>query len=123
MSDPLQALQALLQPASLQQTLYPPSSRYSGVPIASLQSADGRTLPYLRRRFLPAPESLSLVQVHVVSQGDRLDNLAALYLGDAEQFWRLCDANCAMRPDALTEVTGRLLRITMPAGFPGAGGA
>ena len=53
------------------------------------------------------------------SQGDRLDNLAARYLGDPEQFWRLCDANGAMRPDELTQTSARRLRITLPEGVPG----
>ena len=35
--------------------------------------------------------------------GDRLDNVSAQYLGDPEQFWRLCDANNAMEPEELTE--------------------
>ena len=42
------------------------------------------------------------------------------YLGDPEQFWRVCDANRAMRPDELTETIGRRLRITLPEGIPGA---
>ena len=42
----------------------------------------------------------------------------ARYLGDPEQFWRLCDANAALRPDELMEV-GRWLRITLPEGIPG----
>ena len=57
------------------------------------------------------------------SNGDRLDNLAQRYIGDPEQFWRLCDANGAMRPDELTEVIGRRLRITLPAGLAGAASA
>ena len=28
-------------------------------------------------------------------QGERLDNVAAQYLGDPTLFWRLCDANNA----------------------------
>ena len=74
---------------------------------------------FLKRRFLPQPESYSLLQEHVVSEGDRLDNLTARYLGDPEQFWRICDANRAMRPDELTETIGRRLRITLPEGIPG----
>ena len=35
------------------------------------------------------------------------------------QFWRVCDANAAMRPDELTETIGRRLRITLPEGIPG----
>jgi nucleoid-associated protein YgaU len=119
MIDPLQALQALLQPGSLQQSLFPPTSRYCGIPTATLETADARTVVYLRRRFLPSPDDLVTVQTHVVVEGDRLDNLAARLLGDPEQFWRICDANGAMRPDALTEVVGRTLRITLPAGLSG----
>jgi hypothetical protein len=59
----------------------------------------------------------------VVFQGDRLDNIAALYLGDPEQFWRICDANAAMRPNELTETIGRRLRITLPEGIPGTSNA
>jgi hypothetical protein len=75
---------------------------------------------FLRRRFVPPPERFALLQEHTVSQGDRLDNLAAQYLGDPEQFWRLCDANAAMHPEELTDTVGRTLRITLPEGIPGA---
>jgi hypothetical protein len=34
-------------------------------------------------------------------------------------FWRICDANRAMRPGALTETIGSRLRITLPEGIPG----
>ncbi len=60
-----------------------------------------------------------MVQEHFVVQGDRLDNLAAKYLGDTEQFWRLCDANGAMRPDELVEVIGAVIKITLPQGVTG----
>ena len=50
----------------------------------------------------------------------RLDNLAAEYLGDPEQFWRICDANGVLRPDELTDTIGRRIRITLPDGIPGA---
>ena len=69
---------------------------------------DGTVLVYLRRRFVPQPEKLSLLQEHSWSEGDRLDNLAAQYIGDPTQYWRICDANGAMRPDELTETIGRM---------------
>jgi hypothetical protein len=99
---------------------FPATSRYSGIEIAYLVAADGRQIAYLRRRILPAPEQLALLTEHVVTQGERLDRITAQYLGDPEMFWRLCDANRAMRPDELTETVGRRLRITLPAGIPGA---
>jgi hypothetical protein len=119
MSDAQQALQAMLQPAGLQGTLFPPTSRYHGIETAKLQAADGHTVIFIRRRFLPPPEHFAVLQEHVVTEGERLDNISAQFVGDPEQFWRICDANRAMRPDELTETPGRRLLITLPEGFPG----
>jgi hypothetical protein len=102
------------------QTLnFPQTSRYYNFETATLETPDGRMIIYLKRRFVPPPENFSLLQEHVVVEGDRLDNVTARYLGDPEQFWRICDANRAMRPDELTETIGRRLRITLPEGIPG----
>jgi hypothetical protein len=98
---------------------FPPTSRYFNIETATVGTPAGRTVIYLRRRFVPPPERFSLLQEHVVVQGDRLDNITARYLGDPEQCWRVCDANGAMRPDELTEEIGRRLRITLPEGIPG----
>jgi hypothetical protein len=38
---------------------------------------------------------------------------------DAEQFWRIADANAALHPNELTAQPGRRLRITLPEGIPG----
>ena len=98
---------------------FPPTSRYALTPTTNLVRADGSMVTYLKRRFVPAPENFALLQWHRVVQGERLDNIAAKYLGDPEQFWRLCDANRALRPDELTEAIGKKLRITLPEGIPG----
>ena len=98
---------------------FPPTSRYNGIETTTWQTPEGRTIVYLKRRFVPSPERFALLQEHVVLQGERLDNITARYLGDPEQFWRVADANGAMRPDALTEKVGRRLRITLPEGIPG----
>ncbi len=119
MIDPNQALQQLLQPGGLKTTLFPMTSRYYGIELATMEAADGTEIIFLRRRFCPLPERLALLQEHAVSQGERLDNIAARYLGDPEQFWRICDANGAMQPDELTETIGRRIRITLPEGVPG----
>ena len=50
---------------------------------------------------------------------ERLDNITAKYMDDPEAFWRIADANAAMRPEELTETIGRRLRITLPEGIPG----
>jgi len=102
---------------------FPPTSRYFGIETVSMKAADGRTLVYLRRRFLPPADRFALLQEHVVVEDERLDNIAAKYLDDAEAFWRIADANSAMRPEELTETVGRRLRITLPEGVPGVSNA
>ena len=98
---------------------FPPTSRYFGIEATSLTAEDGTIVAYLRRRFVPSPERFALLHEHVVTDGERLDQIAAHQLGDPEAFWRICDANSALRPEALTEQVGRRLRITMPEGLPG----
>lgn len=103
--------------------LFPPTSRYASIETVTLTTSDGTVIRYLRRRFLPPIERFTLVREHAVAQDERLDNITALYISDPEQFWRICDANGAMRPQELTEQAGRRLRITLPEGLPGAPGA
>lgn len=110
MTSPLDALRS---------TQFPPTSRYYGVEMAMLPADDGHTIAYLRRRFVPPPERFDLLQEHIVADGERLDLITAQYLGDSEQFWRICDANNAIDPNELTEEAGRQLRITLPEGIPG----
>lgn len=112
MSDIL-ALQLAMPPV-----IFPPPSRYNGLPTASIV-VDGETITYVRRRFCPQPESLAVIGEHAVVQHERLDHIAARYLGDPVLFWRLCDANRALRPEELTETIGRRLVITLPEGMPG----
>ena len=116
MRDPVQAL---FQVGLLKKTLFPPTSRDHTVGTTQLTKPDGTVVVHLRRRFVPPPERFSLIREHVVTQGDRLDNVTALYLGDPEQFWQLCDANGAIRPNELVDTTARRLRITLPEGVPG----
>jgi hypothetical protein len=117
MSDPLQAL---LQQTGSVAPAFPPSSRYNKTPVARLTTPDGTEVAYLKRRFVPPPERFALLQEHAVTEGERLDHIAAKYLGDPEQFWRLCDANGAVRPNELLEPIGRSIRITLPENIPGA---
>lgn len=95
-----------------------PTSRYSGLEIVKID-LDGETWSYVRRRFVPHPENLAAVAEHLVIQSERLDHIAARYLGDPELFWRICDGNRALRPEELTETVGRRLAITMSEGVPG----
>lgn len=116
MSD---ALQALIGANTTKPAPHPITSRYYGVETAELVLRDGKTVVYLRRRFVPSAGRFQLRQFHSVTEGERLDHITARYLGDPEQFWRICDANSAMRPEELTETIGRKIRITLPEGITG----
>lgn len=117
MIDPLQQL---LQIQGLASSAFPADSRYHGLATLTIEGPDGTRRVYVSRRFIPSAHRFALVQTHSVVGGDRLDNLAAQYLGNPELFWQLCDANGAMRPDELVETVGRRVRITLPADIPGA---
>ena len=116
MNDPVKQL--LMGPA-LELTLYPPGSRYYGIATIELVLPGGREVRYLRRRFLPDPGSNVELGRHRVADSDRLDHLAARYLGDALQSWRFGDSNLTLRLEALVRETGRQIRITLPAGVQG----
>ena len=116
MTDPLKVF---MQANALTAPAFAPDSRYHGLDTAQWTRPDGAQITYVRRRFIPPPENFATLQEHRVESGDRIDNLAARYLGDAQQYWRLCDGNGAMRPAELTDTVGRRLRITLPEGVPG----
>ena len=95
------------------------AGRYQGVEVAAVRVGD-RDVRYLRRRELPDPRDVRPLAVHTVAQGDRLDLLAARYLGDATASWQLADANSALDPDALTApgTEGDRLTVPFPGGMP-----
>ena len=97
-----------------------PGSRYANVETTTLVTVDGEEVRYLLRRFLPDGLKHPLLTEITVTQGDRLDLIAYRTIGDPVQFWRIADANNAMRCEELTEEIGRKLRITQPEGIPGA---
>jgi hypothetical protein len=117
MTDPMKMI---LKNLKLETNLFPPTSRYYGIETAQTEIKDGKTVVYLKRRFIPQPERYDLIREYTVTEGDRPDNLAAQQLGDPEQSWRIADPNNVMRPEELTEEVGRKLRITLPEGIPGA---
>ena len=98
--------------------MFPINSRYHETQRAEFVTKDGTKIPFLRRRFVPPAGRFELVEEHTVTGGDRLDNIAAQFLGDPEQFWRIADANNAMRPEDLI-VIGQKLKITLPEGLSG----
>lgn len=86
-------------------------SRYEGLPEAELTTADGRVVRYKRVRFIPDTPG---VLPHRVAQEERLDLIAYQAYRDPEQFWRICDANRALRPADLTAEPGRVLLLPIP---------
>jgi hypothetical protein len=101
---------------------FPFNSRYYGSEVRSITMPDGRVHVYLERRFLPASERLQVIALHTVKTHERLDHIAFQHFADPILFWRICDANDAMQPEALLEPLSdqpRRLRITLPEGVTG----
>lgn len=116
MTDPLKAF---MQANALTAPSFSPDSRYHGLDTVQWTRPDGEEVTYAKRRFVSQPERFATLSEHRVDSGDRIDNLAHSYLGDPQQYWRICDGNRVLRPEALTETVGRRIRITLPEGVPG----
>jgi hypothetical protein len=115
-------LQALIQLGVVPTVTFPTDSRYYGSKTLTLVTPAGETITYLARRIVPQPgaPNFATVAQHTVRQGERLDLIAAKYLGDPLIFWLICDANGAIEPRELVATPGRVLNITTPQGVPGA---
>jgi hypothetical protein len=118
-------LQTLIQMGVVPPVVFPTDSRYYGTGILQYALPNGQSIAYLQRRIVPQPGSPNYATIAqcTVHQGDRLDLIAAKYLGDPLVFWLLCDANGAIRPDDLVAKPGKVLNITTPQGVPGGTGA
>lgn len=75
-----------------------PGSRYATSSQYTLTLASGMVVRVVRA---PTPGAPAVLGYYRRQTGDRLDQIAARFLGDATQFWRICDANGAVVPDAL----------------------
>ena len=79
-------------------------------------------IPYLARRIVPQPGAPNFATRRPRTpcmQGDRLDLIAAKYLGDPLMSWLICDANGAIRPDDLVATPGTRLDDHHAAGRSG----
>ena|SRR5882757_4479561 len=119
MTNALDAFKNILQAGNRPVDHFPVTSRYYRIETTTFQTDNDRMVAYLRRRIIPPAESMVVVAIHQVKQGDRLDNIAAQYIGDPEQFWQVADANNAMKPEELTDEPGSQLNISQPSGMPG----
>jgi len=102
-------LDALLQQIGLTSSSFGPGSRYYGIGQAEYKTPTGKSLVYLKRRIIKQAEPTDTTREYSVSQGDRLDNVAATQIGDPEQFWQIADLNKAIKPEELTDEPGKTL--------------
>ncbi len=98
--------------------MFADTSRYAGLETESLELPDGRVVRFVRRRFLPRLDEMTVGDHARVAPRERLDQLAARVLGDPEQFWRLADANNVLDPDELVSDPGNVVAIPGPAVTP-----
>jgi nucleoid-associated protein YgaU len=94
--------------------MFEPNSRYYSLEETQYTTSDGRKIAYKRRRFLPQGRTMPLLVEVTMTQGDRLDLIAHRTLGDSQQFWRICDANNAMKPADLTAELNQIIRVPLP---------
>ena len=78
--------------------MFAKGSRYENARTVTATKLDGTMVAVTR---IPLPGSPPLIGFHRRQEGNRLDLIAARYLGDATAFWQLCDANGSVVPDAL----------------------
>ena len=118
-------LQAMMQLGVIPPVTFPTDSRYYGFGVLQYTAPNGQQIPYLQRRIVPQPgaPNYATINQYTVKQGDRLDIIAAQYLGDPLMAWLICDANRAIRPHDLVATPGTVLAITTPQGIPGGMGA
>jgi nucleoid-associated protein YgaU len=95
-----------------------PNSRYYGAQPEDLTLPDGTDVKYLPRRIIPSPGIYPSTITYVISDGDRIDNLAQRFLGDPALYWTICDVNGASDPDELTAQAGRTIVIPLVATLP-----
>ncbi len=100
------------------------TSRYANVEVAEVIVPDGaggqRTIRYLLRRRLLDPTTVPPIAHHRVDAADRLDLVAARYLGDPLAAWQIADVNLVLDPDELTAPgsEGDVLVIPYPQAAP-----
>jgi len=80
--------------------MFEPPSRYLGVPTYVVTDCRGRRVEVVA---VPPAPGQALLGIHVLRQGERLDHLAARYLGEPTAWWRIAERNEAMVPAALAE--------------------
>ena len=97
------------------------NSRYYGTGVEQITIGDAPPVSYLSRRIIPQMDIYTQTQNYTVVAGDRLDNLAARYLGDPSLFWMIVEANGVLDAESLTVdpgAPGRTILIPLASGIP-----
>jgi phage tail protein X len=99
--------------------MFSKTSRYWAVPDITVPDSYGRVLPAKDIRLLP---TVTGTFQHLVSQGDRLDQLAYTYYGQPLDWWHISDANpgilsplALLGDDAVTTIR---LPVAVTSGTP-----
>ena len=80
--------------------MFDPKSRYFSLQTYTVKDHRGREVAVVP---VPPPPVQTLLGIHVLRQGERLDHLAQKYLENALGFWRICEMNDVMFAESLTE--------------------
>jgi hypothetical protein len=86
-------------------------SRYLNIQTYTVTDHRGRTVTVVAT---PPDPGESLLGIHVLRQGERLDHLAFKYLNNPAGFWRIAERNEVVLPEQLTEQA----QIEIPGGVP-----
>jgi hypothetical protein len=80
--------------------MFDEASRYAKHETYTVRDSRGRLVTVVTpARAFPQ----TLMGYHLHKQGQRLDHLAFKYLRNATLFWRICELNQVMLPEALSE--------------------
>lgn len=101
--------------------MFDAESRYAHLETLELETPDGRTIKYVRRRLVPSADSYQVAGHVGVTDSDRLDVVTHRHLGVPTAYWQVADANEAVHPSTLMGRAGTALAIPLPR-HPGAGG-
>ncbi len=80
--------------------LFDEKSRYASLATYTVVDVRGKVVT-----VVPVPDAPSegFRGSHLRKQGERIDHLAAAYLADPAGYWRICEKNDVMLPEALSE--------------------
>jgi hypothetical protein len=83
-------------------SVFDDKSRYRDTDLYTVTDRNGKDVTVVA---VPDAPSQTELGIHRRSEGQRLDLLAQKYLANAAGFWRLCELNDAMWPDAIAETS------------------